>query len=153
SSGISGVLKSRPAMQIALTFAAFAGATSAALAFMPTMMADNLSISIPVAAAIIGITAIVGNIIGSVGAGMILGRDVPGRRILAIGLPVMAGAIFILFVSQNITTSVLALIPFNIGQGSVAGTCFALLPRIAGRELSMPGPHGTLARCAELYVG
>ncbi|WP_404425048.1 CynX/NimT family MFS transporter [Thalassospira australica] len=152
SSGVSGVLKSRPAMQIALTFAAFAGATSAALAFMPAMMADNLAISIPVAAAIIGITAIAGNIIGSVGAGMILGRDVPGRRILAIGLPVMAGAIFTLFVSQNIATSVLALILFNIGQGSVAGTCFALLPRIAGRDLSMPALQGMLAQFAEIFV-
>jgi len=152
TSGISGVLKSRPAMQIALTFAAFAGATSASLAFMPAMMADNLAISIPLAAAIIGITAIAGNIIGSVGAGMALGREVPGRIMLAIGLPVMAAAIFILFVSQIITISVLALVLFNIGQGVVAGTCFALLPRIADRNLSMPALQGMLAQFAEIFV-
>ena len=152
TSGISGVLKSRPAMQIALTFAAFAGATSASLAFMPAMMADNLAISIPLAAAIIGITAIAGNIIGSVGAGMALGRDMPGRIMLAIGLPVMAAAIFTLFVSQIITISVLALVLFNIGQGVVAGTCFALLPRIADRNLSMPALQGMLAQFAEISV-
>ncbi|WP_339862595.1 CynX/NimT family MFS transporter [Thalassospira alkalitolerans] len=151
-SGISGVLKSRPAMQIALTFGAFAGATSAALAFMPTMMADNLAIGIPLAAAIIGITAIAGNIIGSIGAGMFLGRDISGRLILAIGLPVMALAIAVLFTSQNIGISIIALILFNIGQGSVAGTCFALLPRIAGRDLSMPALQGMLAQFAEVFV-
>ena len=48
--------------------------------------------------------------------------------------------------------SVLALILFNIGQGSVAGTCFALLPRIAGRDLSMPALQGMLAQFAEIFV-
>ncbi len=48
--------------------------------------------------------------------------------------------------------SIASLILFNIGQGAVAGTCFALLPKIAGKELSMPALQGMLAQFAEISV-
>ena len=150
--GVMGVLKSRAALRVALTFSAFAGATSAALAFMPAMLADNLDIGIAPAAGIIGTTAIVGNIIGSVGAGMALGRNIAGRRILMLFLPMMAVAISTLFVSTHMPLSLTALIIFNIGQGAVAGTCFALLPGIAKGGLSMPALQGMLAQFAEIFV-
>ncbi|MHC8494808.1 MFS transporter [Thalassospira sp. SM2505] len=152
SVGVIGVLKSRSALKVALTFSAFAGATSAALAFMPAMMVDNLDIGIALAAGIIGTTAIAGNIVGSIGAGMALGRDISGRTILVIFLPVMATAIGTLFVSDNMMLSLVALIIFNIGQGAVAGTCFALLPGIAKGGLSMPALQGMLAQFAEIFV-
>ncbi|WP_336082362.1 MFS transporter [Thalassospira sp. CH_XMU1448-2] len=152
SVGVIGVLKSRAALKVALTFSAFAGATSAALAFMPAMMVDNLDIGIALAAGIIGTTAIAGNIVGSIGAGMALGRDISGRTILVIFLPVMATAIGTLFVSDNMMLSLVALIIFNIGQGAVAGTCFALLPGIAKGGLSMPALQGMLAQFAEIFV-
>ena len=150
--GVIGVLKSRAALRVALTFSAFAGATSAALAFMPAMLADNLDIGIAPAAGIIGTAAIVGNIIGSVGAGMALGRNIAGRRILMLFLPIMAVAISTLFVSTHMPLSLTALIIFNIGQGAVAGTCFALLPGIAKGGLSMPALQGMLAQFAEIFV-
>ncbi|MDG4718471.1 MULTISPECIES: MFS transporter [Thalassospira] len=150
--GVMGVLKSRPALKVALTFSAFAGATSAALAFMPAMMVDNLDIGIALAAGIIGTTAIAGNIVGSIGAGMALGRQIPGRSILVIFLPVMAAAIGTLFISNNMMLSLVALVIFNIGQGAVAGTCFALLPGIAKGGLSMPALQGMLAQFAEIFV-
>lgn len=149
---VMGVLKSRPALRVALTFSAFAGATSAALAFMPAMMVDNLDIGIALAAGIIGTTAIAGNIVGSVGAGMVLGRQIPGRSILLIFLPVMAIAIGILFISNNMMLSLVALVIFNISQGAVTGTCFALLPSIAKDGLSMPALQGMLAQFAEIFV-
>ena len=152
SVGVIGVLKSRAALKVALTFSAFAGATSAALAFMPAMMVDNLDIGIALAAGIIGTTAIAGNIVGSIGAGMALGRDISGRTILVIFLPVMATAIGTLFVSDNMMLSLVALIIFNIGQGAVAGTSFALLPGIAKGGLSMPALQGMLAQFAEIFV-
>ncbi|WP_417826202.1 CynX/NimT family MFS transporter [Thalassospira povalilytica] len=151
-SGVMGVLKSRSALKVALTFSAFAGATSAALAFMPAMMVDNLDIGIAPAAGIIGTTAIVGNIIGSIGAGVALGRQVAGRRILIAFLPMMAAAIATLFVSTDMAISLIALVIFNIGQGAVAGTCFALLPAIAKDGLSMPALQGMLAQFAEIFV-
>ena len=151
-SGVMGVLKSRSALKVALTFSAFAGATSAALAFMPAMMVDNLDIGIAPAAGIIGTTAIVGNIIGSIGAGVALGRQVAGRRILIVFLPMMAAAIATLFVSTDMAISLIALVIFNIGQGAVAGTCFALLPAIAKDGLSMPALQGMLAQFAEIFV-
>jgi predicted MFS family arabinose efflux permease len=150
--GVIGVLKSRAALQVALTFAAFAGATSAALAFMPAMLADNLDIGIALSAGIIGITAIAGNVVGSVAAGAVLGREVPGRTILVLFLPVMAIAISTLFVSTSAMISLTALIVFNISQGMVAGTCFALLPGIARAGLSMPALQGMLAQFAEIFV-
>ncbi|MBO6803046.1 MAG: MFS transporter [Thalassospira sp.] len=150
--GVVGVLKSRSALQVALTFGAFAGATSAALAFMPAMLADNLDIGITLSAGIIGTTAIAGNIVGSVAAGTVLGRDVAGRTILIIFLPMMAAAISTLYVSTSLPLSVTALIIFNVCQGMVAGTCFALLPRIAKDGLSMPALQGMLAQFAEIFV-
>ncbi|MBC05998.1 MFS transporter [Thalassospira sp.] len=150
--GVIGVLKSRAALQVALTFAAFAGATSAALAFMPAMLADNLDIGIALSAGIIGTTAIAGNVVGSVAAGTVLGRDVSGRTILMLFLPVMAIAISTLFVSTSVPISITALIIFNICQGAVAGTCFALLPKIAKDGLSMPALQGMLAQFAEIFV-
>jgi MFS family permease len=150
--GVMGVLKSRAALQVALTFAAFAGATSAALAFMPAMLADNLDIGIALSAGIIGTTAIAGNVVGSIAAGTVLGREAPGRSILAIFLPVMAVAISTLFVSTSVPLSITALIIFNICQGAVAGTCFALLPKIAKEGLSMPALQGMLAQFAEIAV-
>lgn len=150
--GIIGVLKSRAALQVALTFSAFGGATSAALAFMPAMFADNLDIGIAPAAGIIGTAAILGNMIGSIGAGIALGRSLPGRVILMMFLPAMAGAIATLFVSNTMALSIAALILFNIGQGAVAGTCFALLPAIAMGGLSMPALQGMLAQFAEIFV-
>lgn len=150
--GVMGVLKSRAALQVALTFSAFAGATSAALAFMPAMLADQLDIGIALAAGIIGTTAIAGNIVGSVGAGMVLGRDVSGRAILILFLPIMSVAIGTLFISTSMTLSIAALIIFNICQGAVAGTCFALLPAIAKGGLSMPALQGMLAQFAEVFV-
>ncbi|BDW87856.1 CynX/NimT family MFS transporter [Thalassospira tepidiphila] len=150
--GVVGVLKSSAALQVALTFAAFAGATSAALAFMPAMLADNLDIGIALSAGIIGTTAIAGNVVGSVGAGTVLGRDVAGRTILVVFLPIMAVAISTLFVSTSVALSITALIMFNICQGAVAGTCFALLPRIAKDGLSMPALQGMLAQFAEIFV-
>ncbi|MBP3126976.1 MFS transporter [Thalassospira sp. ER-Se-21-Dark] len=150
--GVLGVLKSRAALQVALTFAAFAGATSAALAFMPAMLADNLDIGITLSAGIIGTTAIAGNVIGSVGAGTVLGRDVAGRTILIVFLPMMAAAISTLYISTSVPLSITALIIFNICQGAVAGTCFALLPRIAKDGLSMPALQGMLAQFAEIFV-
>ncbi len=150
--GVIGVLKSRAALQVALTFAAFAGATSAALAFMPAMLADNLDISIALSAGIIGTTAIAGNVIGSVGAGSVLGRGINGKAILVIFLPLMAAAIAVLFISKIMLLSITALIVFNICQGAVAGTCFALLPAIAKEGLSMPALQGMLAQFAEISV-
>ncbi len=150
--GVMGVLKSRSALQVALTFSAFAGATSAALAFMPAMLADNLDIGIALAAGIIGVTAIAGNVIGSIGAGMVLGRQTQGRTILMTFLPMMAIAIAALFSSTNIMLSITCLIIFNIGQGAVAGTCFAMLPGIAKGGLSMPALQGMLAQFAEIFV-
>ncbi|KJE36536.1 MFS transporter [Thalassospira sp. HJ] len=150
--GVIGVLKSRAALQVALTFAAFAGATSAALAFMPAMLADNLDIGIALSAGIIGTTAIAGNVVGSVAAGTVLGRDVSGRTILMLFLPAMAIAISTLFVSTSVPISITALIIFNICQGAVAGTCFALLPKIAKDGLSMPALQGMLAQFAEIFV-
>ncbi|NIY77687.1 MFS transporter [Thalassospira sp. HF15] len=150
--GVVGVLQSRAALQVALTFAAFAGATSAALAFMPAMLADNLDIGIALSAAIIGTTAIAGNVVGSIAAGAVLGREVPGRSILVLFLPVMAIAISALFVSTSVPVSIASLIVFNICQGMVAGTCFALLPRIAKEGLSMPALQGMLAQFAEIFV-
>jgi len=150
--GVMGVLKSRAALQVALTFSAFAGATSAALAFMPAMLADNLDIGIALAAGIIGTTAIAGNLAGSIGAGMALGREIPGRVILITFLPMMAIAIGTLFVSTTMALSITCLIIFNIGQGAVAGTCFALLPTIAKEGLSMPALQGMLAQFAEIFV-
>lgn len=150
--GVVGVLKSRSALQVALTFGAFAGATSAALAFMPAMLADNLDIGITLSAGIIGTTAIAGNIVGSVAAGTVLGRNVAGRTILVVFLPMMAAAISTLYVSTSLPLSVTALIMFNVCQGMVAGTCFALLPRIAKDGLSMPALQGMLAQFAEIFV-
>jgi MFS family permease len=150
--GVMGVLKSRPALNVALTFSAFAGATSAALAFMPAMLSDNLDIGIALSAGIIGTTAIAGNVVGSVTAGMMLGRDVPGKSILIVFLPIIAIAIATLFISQTMPISIIALIAFNISQGAVAGTCFALLPGIAKNGLSMPALQGMLAQFAEVFV-
>lgn len=150
--GVMGVLKSRAALKVSLTFAAFAGATSAALAFMPAMLADNLDIGIAPAAGIIGTTAIVGNIVGSIGAGMALGRNIAGRAILMLFLPLMALAIATLFISTYVPLSIAVLIVFNISQGAVAGTCFALLPGIAKGGLSMPALQGMLAQFAEIFV-
>ncbi|WP_417830222.1 CynX/NimT family MFS transporter [Thalassospira sp.] len=150
--GVIGVLQSRAALQVALTFAAFAGATSAALAFMPAMLADNLDISIALSAGIIGTMAIAGNVIGSVGAGSVLGRGINGKAILVIFLPLMAAAIAVLFISKFMLLSITALIVFNICQGAVAGTCFALLPAIAKEGLSMPALQGMLAQFAEIFV-
>ena len=48
--------------------------------------------------------------------------------------------------------SITALIVFNICQGAVAGTCFALLPAIAKEGLSMPALQGMLAQFAEIFV-
>ncbi|MBO6580366.1 MAG: MFS transporter, partial [Thalassospira sp.] len=103
-------------------------------------------------AGIIGTTAIAGNIVGSVAAGTVLGRDVAGRTILIIFLPMMAAAISTLYVSTSLPLSVTALIIFNVCQGMVAGTCFALLPRIAKDGLSMPALQGMLAQFAEIFV-
>lgn len=150
--GVIGVLQSRAALQVALTFAAFAGATSSALAFMPAMLADNLDIGIALSAGIIGTFAIAGNVVGSVAAGAVLGRGVPGRTILVIFLPIMAIAVSALFVSTSIPLSITALIVFNVCQGAVAGTCFALLPKIAKDGLSMPALQGMLAQFAEIFV-
>ena len=150
--GVIGVLKSRAALQVAMTFAAFAGGTSAALAFMPAMLADNLDIGIALSAGIIGTTAIAGNVVGSVAAGAVLGRSIPGRAILIVFLPIMAVAISTLFVSTSVPLSISMLIVFNICQGAVAGTCFALLPKIATEGLSMPALQGMLAQFAEIFV-
>ena len=67
-------------------------------------------------------------------------------------LPMMAVAISTLFVSTHMPLSLTALIIFNIGQGAVAGTCFALLPGIAKGGLSMPALQGMLAQFAEIFV-
>lgn len=150
--GVVGVLKSRAALQVALTFSAFAGATSAALAFMPAMLADNLDIGIALSAGIIGTTAIGGNVVGSIAAGTVLGRNVSGRSILVLFLPMMAIAVSTLFISTSVPISITALIIFNICQGAVAGTCFALLPGIAKDGLSMPALQGMLAQFAEIFV-
>ena len=150
--GVMGVLKSRAALKVSLTFSAFGGATSAALAFMPAMLVDNLDIGIAPAAGIIGGSAIIGNIIGSVGAGTALGRGIVGRTILMVFLPIMAVSIAALFLSTNFALSIAVLITFNISQGAVAGTCFALLPGIAKGGLSMPALQGMLAQFAEIFV-
>ncbi|MCC9624351.1 MFS transporter [Thalassospira sp. MA62] len=150
--GVVGVMKSRDALGVAASFAFFAGATSAALAFMPVMLSDNLDIGIAPAAGIIGVTAICGNIAGSVAAGIALGRQIPGQTLLTIFLPVMACAIATVFISTQTGISITALIIFNISQGLVAGTCFALLPAIAKDGLSMPALQGMLAQFAEIFV-
>lgn len=150
--GISGVLRDKNAIAIALTFAIFAGTTSATVAFMPTMLMDRLDITLTIAATIIGITTITGNIAGSLLGGILLGRNIQGRLLLLVGLPLMASSIAIIYMAPNLATVIVVLCAFNIGQGIVAGTCFALLPRIAGNNLSMPALQGMLAQFAEIFV-
>ncbi|MFH1805001.1 MAG: MFS transporter [Pseudomonadota bacterium] len=151
-SGILGVLTSRAALQVALTFGVFAGATSAAITFMPAMLVERLAISTATAATLIGVTTILGNVAGSIAAGMMLARGNSGRPMITMGLIVMAASIATVFLTGSLMGIIAALGFFNLAQGVVAGTCFALLPGIAGRHLSMPALQGMLAQFAEIFV-
>ncbi|WP_339781869.1 MFS transporter [uncultured Thalassospira sp.] len=152
ASGMMGVLRNKNAVSIALTFAIFGGTTSATVAFMPAMLMDRLDISLNMAATLIGITTIGGNIVGSLTGGILLGKNTPGRVLLLSALPIMAGCIAVIYMAPSLMIVIIALCGFNFGQGIVAGTCFAMLPRIAGKNLSMPALQGMLAQFAEIFV-
>jgi len=152
ANGIIGVLRDKNALSIAMTFAIFAGTTSATVAFMPAMLMDRLGISLTLAASMIGITTIAGNIAGSLSGGILLGKSTTGRLLLLTALPLMATCIAIIYLAPGLLIVIIALCGFNFGQGIVAGTCFAMLPRIAGRNLSMPALQGMLAQFAEIFV-
>ena len=152
TSGIMGVLRDKNALAVSLTFAIFGGTTSATVAFMPTMLMDQLGISLTMAATLIGVTTIIGNIGGSLLSGVLLGRNVQGRLLLLMALPIMAISIAIIYSAPGLIIVMIVLCAFNMGQGIVAGTCFALLPRIAGKTLSMPALQGMLAQFAEIFV-
>ncbi|OKH88877.1 CynX/NimT family MFS transporter [Thalassospira sp. TSL5-1] len=152
TNGIMGVLRDKNALAVSLTFAIFGGTTSATVAFMPAMLMERLDIGLTLAATIIGVTTIIGNIGGSLLGGILLGRNVQGRLLLLIGLPLMAVSIAIIYSASGLITVMIVLCAFNVGQGIVAGTCFALLPRIAGKTLSMPALQGMLAQFAEIFV-
>ncbi|OSQ39578.1 CynX/NimT family MFS transporter [Thalassospira mesophila] len=149
---IGAVLRNRNAVSVALTFALFAGTTSATVAFMPAMLMDCLHVSLAVAATAIGITTICFNLIGSLAGGFFLGRGVPGRTLLLWALPAMALSIALVYQASSLAMAVIFLASFNTGQGIVAGTCFAILPRIAQIGLPMPALQGMLAQFAEISV-
>lgn len=150
--GAIGVLSSRNALGVALTFGIFAGATSASIAFMPTMLVARLGIDLSLAATLIGVATIAGNVLGSVMEGILVGAGPKSRFLLLLGLGTMAVAIAVLYQSTTLGVALACLAAFNTAQGLVSGTCFSLLPGIAGRHLSMPALQGMLAQFAEIFV-
>lgn len=136
---------------VALSFAFYAAQWQAVMGFLPSIYA-NSSLGVGLAAVL---TALAGaaNILGNLGAGLLLQRRVPPARVLAFGFVSMAVGAWLAFEPfWPLPASVryLALLAFSMLGGLIPGSLSLLAVRLSPSESTISTTVGWMTQCSAL---
>nr|WP_319564213.1 MFS transporter [uncultured Rhodoferax sp.] len=134
---------------VAMAFSMYSSQWLAVVGFLPSVYAQS-GVSGPKAGALTALVCAV-NVIGNIGAGILLHRGWCARRLLYIGFVCMAMTTFLAFSTLTADAPLLryvAVILFSAIGGVVPGTLFSLAVRVAPNEHTVSTTVGWVQQCS-----
>lgn len=137
----------RDALVLAAVFSAFSAANLVVVAFLPTILFDDLGLS-PARGALVALCANLALVPTNLGAGWLRGRGAGGRRLTALGLAGMGAAAAALFAGALPGEA-------RIGAALLYGACCGVPPAVIWGSIPLVarGPDGAPVASGLLYQG